>query len=89
MAWYVGYSYVDNAAGVSFQNGTNPNSKLKRIFDLREQWVKELRDKRRVKAVKISTDKNVADMMTKCLTATVMNKLQMEIDILAQLGDLK
>ena len=46
---------------------TNPNSKLKGIFDLREQWVKELRDKRRVKAVKISTDKNVADMMAKCL----------------------
>ena len=28
---------VDNAAGVSFQN---PNSKLKRVCDLREQWVK-------------------------------------------------
>ncbi len=56
---------------------------------MREQWVKELRDKRRAKAAKISTDKNVADMMTKCLTATVMNKLQMEIDILAQLSDLK
>ena len=53
-------------------------------------WVKELRDKRRAKAVKISADKNVAtDMMTKCLTATLMNKLQMEIDILAQLSDLK
>ena len=46
-----GRIFVDNAAGVSFQNGTNPNSKLKGIFDLREQWVKELRDKRRVKAV--------------------------------------
>ncbi len=45
--------------------------------------------KRRAKAVKTSTDKNVADMMTKCSTATVMNKLQMEIDILAQLSDLK
>ena len=86
-----GRIFVDNTAGVgvSFQNGTNPNSKLKGIFDLREQWAKELRDKRGVKAVKISTDKNVADMMTKCLTATVMNKLQMEIDILAQLSDLK
>ena len=52
-------------------------------------WVKELRDKRRAKAVKISTDKNVADMMKKCLTAAVMNKLQMETDILAQLSDLK
>ena len=46
-----GRIFVDNAAGVSFQNGTNPNSKLKGVFDLREQWVKELRDKRRVKAV--------------------------------------
>ena len=80
---------MDNAAGVSFQNGTNPNSKLKGIFDLREQWVKELRDKRIAAAVKIATDKNVADMMTKCLTAAVMNKLQLEIDLLAQLGDLK
>ena len=44
-----GRIFVDNAAGVSFQNGTNPNSKLKGIFDLREQWVKELRDKRRVR----------------------------------------
>ena len=52
-----GRIFVDNAAGVSFQNGTNPNSKLKGIFDLREQWVKELRDKQRVKAVQISTDK--------------------------------
>ena len=84
-----GRIFVDNAAGVSFQHGTNPNSQLKGVFDLREQWVKELRDKRRVKAVKISTDKNVADMMTKCLTPTVMNKLQMEIDILAQLSDVK
>ena len=43
----------------------------------------------RVKAFKISTEKNVADMMAKCLTSTVMNKLQMEIDISAQLSDLK
>ena len=37
-----GRIFVDNAAGVSFQHGTNPNSQLKGIFDLREQWVKEL-----------------------------------------------
>ncbi len=54
-----------------------------------EQWVKELRDKRRVTVIEISTDKNVADEMTRCVTATVMNKLQMEIDIFAQLSDLK
>ena len=28
---------VDNAAGVSFQKSTNPNSKLKGIFDMREK----------------------------------------------------
>ncbi len=56
---------------------------------MREKWVKELRDKRRAKAAKIPADKNVADMMAKCLTTKILNKLQMEIDIFAQLSDLK
>ena len=39
--WPMGI-FVDNAAGVSFQKSTNPNSKLKGIFDMREEWVTEL-----------------------------------------------
>ena len=70
---------VDNAAGVSFQKSTNPNSKLKGIFDMREEWVNELRDKKKVTAVKVSTDKNIADMMTKCLSASVRNNLEKEV----------
>ena len=53
--------HVDNASGVSFQKSTNPNSKLKGIFDMREEWVNELRDRKKVTAVKVSTDKNIAD----------------------------
>lgn len=71
--------HVDNASGVSFQKSTNPNSKLKGIFDMREEWVNELRDRKKVKAVKVSTDKNIADMLTKCLSASVRNNLEKEV----------
>ena len=37
--------------------------------DMREEWVNELRDKKKVTTVKVSTDKNIVDMMTKCLSA--------------------
>ena len=36
----------------------------------------ELRDKKKVTAVKVSTDKNIADMMTKCLSVSVRSKLE-------------
>ena len=38
--------HVDNASRVSFRKSTNPNSKLKGIFDMREEWVNELRDRK-------------------------------------------
>ena len=43
---------VDNAVGVSFPKSPNPNSKLKVIFDMRVEWVNELRDKKKATAVK-------------------------------------
>ena len=33
-AEWPGRIFVENAAGISFQNGTNPNSKLKGIYDI-------------------------------------------------------
>lgn len=66
---------VDNAAGVSFQNSTNMDTRLKGIFDLREEWVVELRDMAVIKAVKISTLVNVADILTKCQPRGVIHKL--------------
>jgi hypothetical protein len=75
--------FVDNSSGISFQQSTNPNTKLRGIYDMREAWVQELRNKFKVKAVKVHTDKNLADMFTKCLAATVRRRLFDEIDAIA------
>ena len=62
---------------------------MKGVFDLREQRVKELRTGFISEEFELATDKNVASMMAKCPTATVMNKLQLKINLLAQLSYLK
>ena len=67
---------VDNKAGVHFQNKMNPDSKLKGIFDMRLGWLQELHDKRRFKAVKIATERNLADELTKPLSPIVKSKLR-------------
>ena len=66
---------VDNKAAVSFQNNMAPDSKLKGIFDMRLGWLQELHDKNKFKAVKIATDKNLADELTKPLAQVVKKKL--------------
>lgn len=59
---------MGNEAGKSFQNNTNPNSRLLGCFDLRGKWVQELRDKKQVKVIKVPTKYNVdvSDLFTKC-----------------------
>ena len=71
--------YVDNAAGISFQQSTCASSKLGGIFDNRWDWVEELKQVSQFKAVKIATDKNVADLLTKCLIEPVRTKLFKQI----------
>ena len=75
---------VDNAAAVTFQNKMNAGSKLRGIFDLREKWVQELKDKKLVKAVKVATDYNVSDILTKPLQATVRQKLLNHLNTVQQ-----
>ena len=75
--------FVDNSSGISFQQSTNPNTKLRGIYDMREAWVQELRNKFKVKAVKIHTEKNLADMFTKCLAASVRRRLFDDIELIA------
>ena len=65
----------DNAAGVSFQRMTTPSTKLKGVYDLRWEWVKELKNKDRIRAVKVSSDKNYADMLTKCYKPHEMTRM--------------
>ena len=57
---------VDNAAGITFQNKMNPDSKLKGMINLRWHWVKELQDSKVIKAIKVHTSENISDLLTKC-----------------------
>ncbi len=43
--------FVESGSGISFQQSTNRNTKLRDIYDMREAWVQELRNKFKVKAV--------------------------------------
>ena len=77
---FPGIIYVDNAAGVSFQNRTCPETKLRGCFDLREAWVKELQSNNIVRAVKVDTVLNVADMLTKCQDGVTRGRLMRIIE---------
>ena len=68
---------VDNAAGISFQGSTCQASKLRGIFDVRDKWVKDLKDVEVLQAVKVDTAFNLADIFTKC-TSTAVRKTLME-----------
>ena len=58
----------DSTQAVSFQKATAPNSKLRRVFDMRNASVQELRDQGIVKSMHILRDLNVADLLTHCLS---------------------
>ena len=66
--------YVDNTQSKSFQHATCINSKLRGVFDLRDGWVQELRDKSQVETVTIPRDENHADILTHCLSSGNFNK---------------
>ena len=72
---------VDNSAGVVFQTHMNPHSKLKGMIDLRWTWVKELQDSKEIRAIKVDTKLNVADLLTKCHGRSTFNYL---IDLVAE-----
>ena len=55
---------VDNTTALAVQNKVSPDSRLKGQFDLK-QWLLELQDKSKIKAVKVHTDFNLADGKTK------------------------
>ena len=67
--------HVDNAAGVSFQHSTCGHTELKGVFKMTADWVQDLKDEEKVKSVHVPTDRNLADMLTKGLSAEVRNKL--------------
>ena len=50
-------------------------------YHTRDSWVKELQDGGVLKAVKVHTDSNVSDILTKCSTPT---RIQQIIDLVNQ-----
>ena len=46
-------------------------------------WVQELKDQKSVTAVKVKTEKNLADLLTKCHSVTVRKRLQKELEEIA------
>ena len=57
----------DSKQAISFQQDTCPKSKIRGSFDLREDWVAEVRDQKTVQMAKIEGTKNCSDIMTKCM----------------------
>ena len=66
--------HVDNAVGESFRHSTCGSSKLQKVFNYHDNWVRELKDEAKVNAVHVPTDENLADMMTKGLTRLIQQK---------------
>ena len=56
---------VDNAQAKSFKEGTCVQSRLRGTFDIREQWVQELRSKHELQVELVPSSNNCADLLTK------------------------
>ncbi len=56
--------YVDNMQAVAFSRDTALNSKLRGIFDLRADWVAELKDKLELRVEHVDSVNNPADLVT-------------------------
>ena len=64
----------DNKATISFQRATKTNTKMRGIYNLRWEWIQELRDMAKIIAVKVSTRDNIADLLTKCQQRPTMDR---------------
>ena len=61
------WSFVVQVDSTQARRNTCPKSRTRGAFDLREDWVKEVRDNGIVETQYVHTDSNLADMFTKRL----------------------
>ena len=66
---------VDNLQAKSFARGTCDETKLRGTFDIRSDWVQELRDAKEVQVDYIHTSNNYADLLTKSHTPVRFDQL--------------
>ena len=79
---------VDNTQAISFQRNTCLQSRLRGVVDLRDAWVKELREIGRIATQKVGTEDNLADVLTKCMPGykftrkvNQINEKQLQMDV--------
>jgi hypothetical protein len=65
----------DSKQAISFQEDTCPKSRIRGSFDLREDWVAEVRDQEVVQMSWIHGEKNCSDIMTKCMPTWKFRKM--------------
>jgi hypothetical protein len=70
---------VDNTQALTFQSDTCPNSKIRGSIDMREAWVKELRDLEIVATQYVEGVRNLADIFTKCFMGPAFRRLKKKI----------
>ena len=66
---------MDNHAAKIFMEDTAPNTKLKHI-DVRQEWVKVMRDRDLFTAVHVPGTENLADLFTKILPKAVFQRMR-------------
>ena len=65
------------------QHSTCSASKLRGVYDQRSDWIKELKNQATVTETKVDTDKNLADLLTKCHNVATRKRLKQELDRIA------
>ena len=58
-----------------FQRDTCPKSRIRGSFDLREDWVAEVREQKMIEMAKVPGEKNLADLMTKCMSTWKLRRM--------------
>ena len=64
---------VDNKQAEVFQKGTCVSTKLVGVYDMREDWIQELRDQTVITTTHVSGQHNKADVLTKCMSSGAFN----------------
>ena len=61
--------YVDNQQCISFTKNITVSSKLRTTYNMKDKWIKELRDDKIIKVSYVSGIRNPADLLTIALPA--------------------
>ena len=64
---------VDNKQAMSFQKDTCVSTKLVGVYDMRDEWVQDLRNEAELRTVHVPGIWNKANVLTKCLSSGAFN----------------